>query len=965
MKLIPRLLLALAVLLLGTATLTAHAQSPDPRADWRSAGTAHFRIHYRAEHRAQAEQLGAIAERVHTRITDTLAWQPQSATEVVLVSESDLANGLTTPLPFNHVAIYLAQPEGELLDNSDWLELVFTHEYVHVVHLDKARGLPLALRSVFGRVAWFFPNLFAPSWTAEGLAVFFEGDPATDRADVRDRPLGRGRLGGPAFEAFLRAEQARGFPTLAEINAQGRRLPLTKAYLYGAYFYEFLARTYGNAAVPAWVERYSGNIVPRLHSNPEQITGKTLDVLWDEFLADLNQRLNARSAALRAQPEQIGRRVQPLQFEVSSVATLPGGDTLAVLDDGLGAPQLARISANGQRRDLARVQSGARLDVAADGSVLLAQPDLCELYTLAYDLYRVDVRSGAVQRLTECARLLRGVTLNTPAGPRLLAIQHLDARTRLVEINAAGKVAAVLYQPPAGQALTDLVAAPDGRQVSVIARQGGDWQVLALDVTPTGALAAPRKLLHQLQPIYALRHGAQGLELIATADGVPDVWRITNGGLQRLTRSHTAVLDHAGTQADGSLALAVLAAGGTQLQRMDGVGVLEQASVPSVDFAAASTQAPAAVAATSPLGAGEPYTPWRTLAPRSWWPVVTADRGLTAYGASTFGSDALGSHQYAALAQWETSQREPLGQVEYLYRGSQLFALGRSLTARGWTGTAGRETTTLYDRRTQAQWLGLWPLRVRHENRLLLGTGAVLDRTERVQAATDASRRLLNTQLGALLLDYDTRGGNWWSEGANRGQHSSLLYETYRPFSGNTAGNTSGNGLYDGHVLRADARGYIALGRSVLALRYTEARASGRTEPFQLGGATDALLQLGPTLNSRDLALRGYAGNEAVLLGANARIASVEWRQTLADIDRHAMVPPLGINRLSAAAFMDVGGAWNSGHGPDTYRRGVGLELLGEVKLLYALDLQLRLGVARGLDAPSQTLGYLNLGRSF
>ena len=94
-------------------------------------------------------------------------------------------------------------------------------------------------------------------------------------------------------------------------------------------------------------------------------------------------------------------------------------------------------------------------------------------------------------------------------------------------------------------------------------------------------------------------------------------------------------------------------------------------------------------------------------------------------------------------------------------------------------------------------------------------------------------------------------------------------------------------------------------------------------------------------------------------------MATVEWRTPLVDIDRHAMVPAVGINRLSGTVFMDVGGAWSTGNGPADWRRGVGVELLGEVKLLYALGLQLRLGLARGLDAPKDTRGYLTVGRSF
>jgi outer membrane protein assembly factor BamA len=94
-------------------------------------------------------------------------------------------------------------------------------------------------------------------------------------------------------------------------------------------------------------------------------------------------------------------------------------------------------------------------------------------------------------------------------------------------------------------------------------------------------------------------------------------------------------------------------------------------------------------------------------------------------------------------------------------------------------------------------------------------------------------------------------------------------------------------------------------------------------------------------------------------------VASVEYRTPLADIDRHFMLPAVGINRLSAAAFLDVGGAWNTGSGPDQWRRSVGFELLGEVRLLYSVGLQLRLGVAQGLDEPKGTRAYLSTGRSF
>lgn len=81
------------------------------------------------------------------------------------------------------------------------------------------------------------------------------------------------------------------------------------------------------------------------------------------------------------------------------------------------------------------------------------------------------------------------------------------------------------------------------------------------------------------------------------------------------------------------------------------------------------------------------------------------------------------------------------------------------------------------------------------------------------------------------------------------------------------------------------------------------------------------------------------------------------------------MVPPLGINRLSAALFIDAGRAWTPGAAPladaPAYHRGVGLELLAELKLAYSIGLQARLGWARALDEPRGSIGYLQVGRPF
>lgn len=164
--------------------------------------------------------------------------------------------------------------------------------------------------------------------------------------------------------------------------------------------------------------------------------------------------------------------------------------------------------------------------------------------------------------------------------------------------------------------------------------------------------------------------------------------------------------------------------------------------------------------------------------------------------------------------------------------------------------------------------------------------------------------------------------------------------------------------------MRLDVNGYLPLGKAVLALRAVEARGRNRTENFELGGSLSQLRGDAPRLNERRLALRGYASGLSTLRGQNARLGSAEIRLPLSDIDRHVMLPPVGINRLSAALFYDMDHVAGNGFS-SRYFQGVGLELLGEIRVGYPFGAQLRLGVARGLNDFGETQAYLQIGRSF
>lgn len=922
------------------------ALGPNPSHDWRSADSEHFVVHYAAARRLQAEQAVAIAERVLPRIATALRWQPEAKIQIVLIDDYDYANGFATPLPFNHTGIFLTPPDdGELLDNSDWLELVLTHELVHIVHLDKVRGAPRVLQQIFGRHPLWFPALWQPSWLIEGLATYFESDPSR----------GRGRLDSPLFDAYMRLELQQGVKSLRELNADGRAFPINKAYLYGAYFYRFLAERYGEAAVFRVVDGYSDNVIPfRIHSNPVSVTGKPLDALWQEYQDWLQARFASaanptRSAAATAASTAL---LATPAWQLDSPVLTPDGSVYVVHDDGVDRPQLLRLR-DGVATPLQALEPGARIDVNARADVLITQPEICDNYQVFFDLYRWDENTG-LQRLSQCGRYRMAVWHGEQ---EIIALHNGSGRAELHALDRDGRLLQRVYVAAVDETVTAVAVSADGRRIAWLGKRAGQWQLHEMQ----RADGSIQRLYESATPLLSLRYlPNDDLLWVQAEQGVFNArhWQRASDLATTVTAANAAVLATSSVQA-GEWVSVQLVAGGYQLYRHtlaplpadDSRHEIEVASTYAAALPALSDNA-AVVSAN--LTQERPYSALETLAPQAWFPTLQIADGAQAFGVELFGQDAVGWHQYTLSPQFEFSQQEWLGSFVYGYDQRHFLAVFRTLDV---TGTEedddGDDVIRRYELQTTGQWLSLLPW-WQFDQRLQFGVGAA--RSREIYQVVDGPRiELQDEQVAAAFFSYDSRRSNWWSEGVNHGQLFSLQAESYDPF----------DGQYEGKVYRADWRGYVGWGRSTLALRWTEARGEAGTEPFELGGSNTSEHSGLPRLNERDLALRGYDNGKPALTGKRARIVGAEWRLPLADIDRHLMTPPLGLNRLSGALFYEAGAAWSETARPDQYYRAAGVELLAELKLGYRLGLLLRAGYARGLDAPGGDELYLQLGRSF
>ena len=182
--------------------------------------------------------LRTLAEEVWRNAETRFGLSMPQKTHVVLTDQTELANGLATPLPYNTIVITAAWPAGSefIGKTDDWLRLVFTHEFTHVVHLDRSVGWAKVVRGIFGRVPLAFPNLFLPKWQIEGLA-------SSEESVMTDG----GRLHAGDFRAIVdEAAVSKMLEPLDRVNGGLTDWPGgTATYAYGVGFYDYLAKRFG------------------------------------------------------------------------------------------------------------------------------------------------------------------------------------------------------------------------------------------------------------------------------------------------------------------------------------------------------------------------------------------------------------------------------------------------------------------------------------------------------------------------------------------------------------------------------------------------------------------------------------------------------------------------------------------------------------------------------------------------
>ncbi|MEX0856092.1 MAG: hypothetical protein WD056_00855 [Gemmatimonadota bacterium] len=961
--------------------------------------TAHFRLTYPETLEAIVPRAAVAAERAFALLSEGFVAVPTGRIDLLLSDHTDISNGFARVTPSNRITIWLHPPlDGLALSHFDeWLELVITHEVVHVFHLEYTGPIGRTLRMVFGRppLRWpYFGGYTLPRLAIEGVAV-----------ELESRLTSAGRAHGTLFDAMVRSRVLEEGP---EALASGlSSSPLwpggERPYVYGGLLFEYLSETYGADAVSNFLRAVADQWIPyRLDAAARDAFGLSFGRLWEAWMTEVEGAARAiRNRVAQEDRPTVERLTQGARNGFHPSVDPRGRGVAYLRGDGRSDLRLVLWSEDGEQTVTRwnSVHSPPRWTL--DGALLLTDLEYLDRYRVQRDLYRVTV-DGEVTRLTRGLRVVHADP--HPRGEGMVATLGGDGTTSLVRLSNDGRPETVLREAAEGVHWSYPVWSPDGDRVAVIRRRPGGWSALLI-MDAEGALVD--EVVEDRHLNVAPAWASQGSALVWSSDrsGTPNLFGVTwapegpgdsatgePGEVRQITDLATAGTFPSVDPAGVWIYFSLLGSDGWEVARLpfepESWFRPNPETPPSPTVAGGTDSDPAGGAATLPadvaLEDSRSYSAWPTLFPRYWLPIVAqpwevADRRVLprGWGFETSGSDVVGRHTYAIRAtaplsspgrrvEWAARYRwAGLGNPVFTLESGQLWEGRGLLVSPGEMGAPpdsllpiqreryvgiGLEVRSQQVRRTAS--LALGARHVTREGRLLELDGRESEDFRFVRPSTD----LLEAR-GALTLT--TARAHAFSVSTEAGATATLALRERWDY----AAPDSLTGVPGGDGGLREAVGSVRLFHGVRGPGY-----ANHVLAFRLGagaargpGAGAGHFSVGGT--SGPFAARGYDGG--TLYGDRAWSLAMEWRFPLGILDWGAGSWPLYLDRLAGGLFLDAAGARSGEVGGWNTIHSVGAELVLTQSFFWEGLGRWAAGVAVPLEDLGAVAAYLRTGWSF
>lgn len=253
------------------------------RLHWQQINTDHFKVVFPKGFDDQAQRMANVLEHIRTPEAKSLGGEPKKIS-IILQNQTSQSNGFVSITPRRSEFFTMPSQNNNLSGNLNWLDLLATHEYRHIVQFQHAnRGFNKALYYLFGANTLSVLSYIAvPQWFWEGDAV------ATETAFTSS---GRGRI--PNFNLLFRTnlQEGRTFNYNKQyLRSYKHNIP--DHYVLGYQMVSYLRKKTGNADVWENITRRAWNVpfAPFTFSNSiKKESGMYVKELYKEMATELQQ----------------------------------------------------------------------------------------------------------------------------------------------------------------------------------------------------------------------------------------------------------------------------------------------------------------------------------------------------------------------------------------------------------------------------------------------------------------------------------------------------------------------------------------------------------------------------------------------------------------------------------------------------------------------------------------------------
>jgi hypothetical protein len=927
----------------------------DPELEWRSIKTRHFWIHYHQGLEGVAKKFSQLAERVHGNLVKDTKWEPYWRTDVVLVDNMDLANGFAMPMPFNRVQIYISRPELDSVLNNfyDSLEMVFVHEYTHVLNVDTIHGIPAISRYTCGRIC--FPNLFLPTWITEGNAVYHES-----------RNSIYGRNNSSYTDMVMRVELlSKTFKSIYESSHFPRRWPEGNVpYLYGGLFVDYLEKKYGRDSFAGIFIENSDNIIPFLISkNAYDIYGNSFITLWEEWEEYIGIKYKNQISELRAENLTSYRKLTESGLNTNLPRFSGDGSSLYYVRlTNYNKPALMQYSLKeGSIAKLCAVHYPNSLSVSRNGEVFLSDLEFYRSFSLYSESYKFD---GAYRKLTS---RLRGTYLDISQGDKAIFVTNKNNRYSIILSDTNFKEFRPLIQDSDVQFAFTKFSPDDKRIAFSIKDRRGFSDIVMMHIDKKEIYRITDDRFNDIDPTWH----PDGDRIIFTSDrnGVYNLYEfnVTRQTISRLTNLLGGAFSP-DISPDGRLiAFSSYEKNGFDISLMEYPRRVYSEAATEIKKIGLSDFKPKS---EDPNRYGEitssDYTAWKSIINPLWIPWIYSeeiyeDKYEGWYGFMTWGSDALYRHFYSLAAfisdtthrgrlfvQYALSSFYPDFIIEYeddsLFYGKDDFPWeddNRTTTKRKMTrsGAFGMAIpfnyfnsihqlliTYNYEKTYTDLYIPLVETRS-YRDTLVKIAGAYYFSNAKIYSYSVSQE---DGRVFYIISDnYSGRIGSDLSFYKIRGEYSEYL-----------------PGIGRNNVIMLRLRGGASFDNPDYLAPYN----LGRFEKGKKGSVASDEDQFG---------LRGYPSG--MVYGNRLAVGTLEYRLPLLQFDFGYETAPLLFRDIWLTVFAEYGNVWMEDTAIKDFRSSAGLELHMKITLGYRYDLQGYIGFSRGFNTYGEDQLYFGV----